>query len=564
MLTRITIRDLAIVAHLDLDLAAGFSSLTGETGAGKSILLNALGLALGEKADAGYIRTGASKAEVCIEFDLTSVPAARHWLDERDLLDPEHATSCIIRRVVMAEGRSRAYINSTVVTLPLLQGLGQLLVQIHGQHAHLQLLQAQEQRRLLDENLGLASQLASLAHIWKDWQQAEQDFQALSQQQATAHARSQFLAYQIEELEAAEVREQSYEALAQEHLRLANASRILDTGRQQMNLLYDHDSHSINAMLNQSLAAIRDMADFDPHLGESATLLEECAIQLKEAYLRLRDGVEQIEPDPARLVWLDEKLAQQHHLARKHQCHPEMLAATLDQLQSEAGSLTAMDSQLEQLAQSRQELAAKYHHLAAVISDIRSQGASELAQKITTLIRELGMDQGQFAIQVSQAEPPQCTSHGWDQIEFQVTANKGVPARSLQRVASGGELSRISLAIQVAATDSMKVPTLIYDEVDTGIGGRVAAMVGQKLRTLGEKGYQILCITHLAQVASMAHQHYLVEKRHDGSLTESCVYLLDEHARIEETARMIGGVHITEQTLAHAREMLQIPLTTTS
>lgn len=559
MLTRISIRDLAIVASLDLELAQGFSSLTGETGAGKSILLNALGLALGSKADPGFIRTGAAKAEISIEFDLEDVPLARNWLLEQDLDDAESGDHCVIRRVLLAEGRSRAYVNNTVVTLPLLQALGQMLLQIHGQHAHLQLLQPQEQRRLLDESLGLAPKIDALASTWKAWQQAEHQFQTLAAEKASAEARTQLLAYQIDELMAAEIREQVFDHLVQEHLRLANASQILEIGRQQMIRLYDDDHHSMNAMLNQSLQAIRGMAEFDSRLTESASLIEECSIQLKEAYKSLRDCVDSIEPDPLALSRLEEKLAQWHQLARKHHCRPEQLPETLASMQAEAALMLHADSRLEALDTQRKALAERYRTEAHAISIARAKGAEGLSRRITDLIRELGMEQGHFDIMISQADPPQPGAHGWDLIEFTVSANKGLPPRSLQRVASGGELSRISLAIQVAATDSMKVPTLIYDEVDTGIGGRVAAMVGQKLRELGAKGYQILCITHLAQVAAMAHQHYLVSKRHDGEVTESCVHLLSMEARIEETARMIGGVHITGQTLAHAREMLSIP-----
>ncbi|QSA98530.1 DNA repair protein RecN [Methylococcus sp. EFPC2] len=553
MLCNLTIKDLAVVASLDLNFEPGLTVLTGETGAGKSILLTALGLALGERADAGYIRPGANKAEINLAFDLADSGEARNWLSENDLLDEEE--TCFIRRVVSLDGRSKAYINNRPATLQSLQELASKLVEIHGQHAHLHLLQAGEQRRILDESSGNRALLERLAAVFENWRVVNSTLEAAARLAQEGAAREELLRYQIEEMEQHDIESLDYEALSEEQTLQANVGRILTSGQAQVELLYDDDSHSVNAQLSQAVHALDELAHLAPEFGEIRSLLDEAKIQVKEAALELRHRLDKLEADPQRLIWLDDTLGLLHRLARKHQVAPQSLREHLAGLREELDGIEHGSERVGELQSEASRLQAEYRQLAAELSARRAQGAERLQSRISAIVRELGMPQGELRIQVHALADDTPTPHGSDQIEFLVSANPGLPPRPLGKVASGGELSRISLAIQVAATDSKTTPTLIFDEVDTGIGGGVAEIVGQKLRTLGSDR-QVFCVTHLHQVAAQGHHHLLVEKISLDGHTQTGVRGLGPDQRKREIARMLGGVKITEQTLAHAAELL--------
>ncbi|NJD05497.1 MAG: DNA repair protein RecN [Methylococcaceae bacterium] len=553
MLTHLTIKDLAVVESLSLELERGLIVLTGETGAGKSILMNALGLALGDRADSGLIRPGADKAEINLEFDLDDAPEAAAWLADNELTD--EGGLCLVRRVVSQDGRSRAFINNRPATLQALQELASKLVEIHGQHAHLHLLQNQEQRRLLDESAGNGEALAELQSIYRDWRAASEELERLRKSAADGAAREELLRFQIDELEQHDIERLDYQELSEEQTLQANVGRILTTGQSQIELLYDDERHSVNASLHQAINGLEDIARLVPELAELPQQLREAQILVKDVTHELRRQLDRLEADPARLTWLDDTLGDFHRLARKHHTAPQELKAHLTGLRRELDGLEHSSETIAQLENRCEQLLQRYRAAATALSQRRETAAQTLQERITGLIRELGMPQGQFRVELSAepASPP--SAHGWDRIEFTVSANPGLPPRPLSKVASGGELSRLSLAIQVAATDSKSVATLVFDEVDTGIGGGVAEIVGQKLRTVAG-GRQVFCITHLHQVAAQGHHHLLVEKTADGGKTRTGVRRLEPDERIREIARMLGGVKITESTLTHAEELL--------
>ncbi len=551
MLTQISIRDLALVETLELNLEQGFSVLTGETGAGKSILLNALGFGLGGKADSGQIRPGAERAEVSLVFDVSDAVEARQWLEEHDLAE---ADDCLIRRVMTVEGRSRAYVNARQVTLTTLQTLGTFLVEIHGQHAHVRLLKPAEQRRLLDEAADNAALLSQADHLCQTYRKTQKELLALTTAARDRAAREELLRFQIEELEQAEIATLQYDRLVEEQALQANVGKIQETGQNQLDNLYEGEQHSIASRLSQAIHALAEITPLAPEFGECVQLLQEARVQVGEAASTLRRRLERLDADPARLDQLEQKLADLHQLARKHHVRPETLPAHWLQLQEELASLTHHAERSGRLEQALDTIRDDYVAVSRALSERRRQTGQTMAGRISSSIQQLGMPQGQFliAIETGDTEPNTC---GNDRIEFLVSANPGLPPRPLAKVASGGELSRISLAIQVTATDSRKIPTLIFDEVDTGVGGRVAEMVGQRLKTLSQ-GRQILCVTHLPQVAAQAHHHLLVQKSNVNGMTHSTVHRINPEERIDEMARMLGGVRITPQTLAHAREML--------
>lgn len=553
MLSAIHIRDLAIVDRLDLELAPGFTVLTGETGAGKSILLTALSLALGDRADPGRLRPGAGRIEVHLEFDLNDAPAARDWLAEQDLA--EDAGRVILRRVVSAEGRSKGYINGAPVPLQSLQVLGEQLLEIHGQHAHLGLLNAAVQRRMLDDYAGAQSLAAEVQEAYRSWHALDAELAAALADTHDRRAREELLRYQIDELEQAGVEQTALAELDEEHRRLAHVDRILAVGQAQLERLDEDEHHATTRQLHQAAHELAELAQYAPEFRALAELLESASIQVEEASQGLRRLLDAQEADPGRLEWIEQRLGLFHQLARKHQTRPEHLVEILPTLRTELERIEHGEAHIARLRALGSEAAQRYDELAATLSARRAEAASRLAQRITGMIRELGMPQGDFQIRVTTDSAAGPRPHGHDAIEFLVSANPGLPPRPLAKVASGGELSRISLAIKVATIDTRSTPTLIFDEVDTGIGGGVAEIVGNRLRTLGTRR-QVLCVTHLPQVAAQGNQHLLVEKRTDGVATTSSVYPLDAEERRHEIARMLGGVRITQQTLAHADEML--------
>jgi DNA repair protein RecN (Recombination protein N) len=552
MLLNLSIIDLAVVKALDLDLEKGMSVLTGETGAGKSILLTALGLALGDRADSGYVRPNSKRAEVNLEFDLIDAPDARQWLKDNELDDEQH---CLIRRIVNQDGRSKAYINNRPVTLQFLQELSEKLVEIHGQHAHLTLLNSDEQRRLLDAYAKNQPLLDQVNNCYKHWLLAHKELAGLIKASVDQSEREELLRYQLEELQQLDLANFSYAALSEEHGKLANLGQILSTGLAQVELLYEGDPQSVNQMLSHSVSELTHIALYAPELTDICNLLSEAQILTEEAALQLRRFLESQEADPQRMEQLENQIGVVQSLSRKHHVTPDELPDLVGKLETELDSLTHSGERIETLTAETAQLLAQYRQLAAQLSEQRRTTGQKLQQQISAMIKELGMPQGEFLVDISDLESDAPKLNGKDKIEFLVSANPGLPPKPLAKVASGGELSRISLAIQVTTSNDKTTPTLIFDEVDSGIGGGVAEIVGQKLRSLSHNR-QVMCVTHLPQVAAQAHHHLYVEKNNKTDITSSQVRLLHDEERVEEIARMLGGVTMTANTLAHAKEML--------
>jgi DNA repair protein RecN (Recombination protein N) len=549
MLTRLTIRNLVIVRELDLAFGAGMTALTGETGAGKSILIDALGLALGGKADAQLVRSGADKAEVSASFDIAPLATVGEWLEANDL---DADGECLLRRVVASGGRSRAYVNGSPVPLKLLAELGERLVDIHGQHAHQSLMRPAAQRDLLDAYAGLQITVAGVAAHYREWTALRAQRDTLAAAAADRANRLDYLQFQIDELETLPLAPDAIDEIDREHNRLSHAERLVSDSAGVLAVL-DESDPSLAQAVSRAAETIRALARYDTAIGEVAEMLD-AAIQIDEAASALRHYQDRLEPDPDRLAELDGQLAKLHDAARKHQCQPAELADLLQRLRDEAEELADADNRLDGLDAELAAAGDAYRDAAQRLSKARAKAAGALSRTVTDSMQTLGMKGGRFQVRC-EATPDSPAAHGLDRVAFDVSANPGQPPAPLAKVASGGELSRISLAIQVATAGCGAIPSLIFDEVDVGIGGATAEIVGQLLRRLGGE-LQVLCVTHLPQVAAQAHQQLRVHKLSDGKTTETRIDRLDAVARIDEIARMLGGVDITEQTRRHAEEMI--------
>ena len=552
MLVHLSVHNYAIVEHLDLELKRGMSVISGETGAGKSIMLDALGLTLGDRADSSVVRLGADKADILASFDLDDIPDARAWLAERDM---DSDGPCILRRVITAEGRSRGYINGTPCPQGDLKALGELLIDIHSQHEHQSLLKTDTHRRLLDEYSGSQELARQVQLAAQRWRQTRQTLERLSSSSDEMRARHQLLSYQLEELENLALGEHELEQLEQEHKNLANAEHLLGACRQVMELCSDSDAGNVLSALTSSLQRLTAFPSQPPALAEAINLLTSAQIQVEEAMGELNRFVDHFDADPERQQALEERLDIIYTLARKHRVQPADLPGLQQQLFEELESLNADDEALERLGDELAAYARHYQEKAGELSDSRQAAAERLASAVEVEIQRLGMPGGRFSVQLKPAGEGDFMPCGLEQVEFLVSANPGQPLRPLAKVASGGELSRISLAIQVITAQTSRVPTLVFDEVDVGIGGPTAEIVGQLLRRLGERG-QVLTVTHLPQVAAQGHHHLFVHKARGTDETRTAVAELDQAGRIEEIARMLGGVDLTEQSLAHARQMV--------
>ena len=551
-LTAIGIRNLAIASRVELDLDPGFTVLTGETGAGKSIIVDALALLAGDRAESGSIRHGADSAEINASFTLADNPDAQAWLADNALAED---SECIVRRVLRREKASRAFINGRPATVQMLRELGDRLVDIHGQHEHQSLLRRPVQRQVLDDYAGLGPQCSRLAELCDDHAALQARIDALESDGAERAARLDMLRYQLSELESADIRPGEYGELDQEQSRLAHASELTEGMQAVVHDLYEADDTNVSSRLAKHGALLEKLSRFEPGLRGPLELLSGALVQVDEAATGLQQLQVRVDLDPRRLDWVQQRLTTLHDLGRKHHCAPEELLALTERLQGELEALEGAGDDLEVLRGQAAEVRVQYDALAAQVSQQRVKAAGRLAQAVTQEMQGLGMQGGSFLVQVTQPEPALPTRHGLDHIEFHVSANPGQPAQALTRVASGGELSRISLAIQVITAAVGRVPTLVFDEVDVGIGGRVAEIVGQKLRDLG-RNRQVLCITHLPQVAAQGRQHLQVSKQGQKGVAVT-VDPLVAAARVQEIARMLGGVEVTEQTLAHAEDMLQ-------
>ncbi|MGH8371365.1 MAG: DNA repair protein RecN [Gammaproteobacteria bacterium] len=552
MLTHIAIRDFAIIDALELDLGAGMTVLTGETGAGKSILVDALGLVLGDRADAGVVRQGAERAELSAEFDLRDAPDTVHWLEQNELAaDGE----CILRRIIGADGRSRGQINGRSVPMQLLKELGEQLVDIHGQHEHQSLLRRDTQMQLLDAYGQHAALLGEVARLYSEWKTAHQSLAGLRAAAADRDARLEMLRYQVSELDALKLEPDEAATLDEEHTRLANGGRLAEGAQAALTSLYEDEEGSAYQLLNHAARELEKLAALDPRLGSVREILTNTEVQLSEASDALRHYLADMDMDPQRLQWVEDRLGVLHELARKHRIEPAELPQRLQELSEELKQLERAEITLQELEARLKSLRDAYQRAAAALHAQRVKTAADLGKKVTTVMQELGMPGGKFAVEVDASDAERFTPTGIDHIEFMVSANKGQALKPLAKVASGGELSRISLAIQVIAAQATAISSMVFDEVDAGIGGGVAEIVGRRLRALGETR-QVLCVTHLPQVASQAHQHLRVSKETEAKTTVTRIEALNQKLQIEELARMLGGLEITETTRKHAREML--------
>ncbi len=551
MLTALHIRDFAIIDELEVELHGGMTALTGETGAGKSILLDALGLLLGGRADAGAVRHGAERADLWASFETGALDRVRDWLREQSLdMDGE----CQLRRVIAREGRSRAYINGTPVPLQQLRELGAQLVDIHGQHEHQSLMKRDLQRRLLDRHGGHQATLARLDALYRDWKQVQADIDAIIGAGNNRDSRLEFLRFQLQELDDLAPQAGEAETLHAELARLANAGQLLETCASHRERLYEAD-HSAHGLLGQAIADLEPLTAIDPALREASELFNNALIQLEEGVELLRDYRDRVELDPRRQHEVEQRIDALHRVAAKHRVEPEELPGFHQRLGDELAQLEQADQRLDALERQRQALEDDYRKTADKLHRQRVKTARQLSKQVSEAMQTLGMRGGVMEIDISRDTTDTPSPLGDDRVEFRVSANPGQPPAPLARVASGGELSRISLAIQVIASEASDIPTLIFDEVDSGVGGAVADTVGQQLKALGAHR-QVLCVTHLPQVASQAHQHLQVAKLTGEQSTRTRIRALDAEERVEEIARMLGGQKITQATLAHARDML--------
>ncbi len=554
MLSQLHIRNFAIVTQLDLDFKAGLSVLTGETGTGKSILIDALGLVLGDRADSDMVRHGSARAEICATFELRDAEQAASWLQANELDDDSHNGECQLRRTITREGRSKAYINGRPTTLQMMRELGEQLVDIHGQHEHQSLVKRDEQRRLLDHYADHKSLTHEVATTFRQWQKISHEFETLNEAARSRDQQMTLLSHQNAELRALNLTTSSLQKLEDEHKRLANAGRLISTYQSALTTL-DDDDHAIAAKLQQISAQLQPLQDSDKQLTTVIEMIDGAAIQIGEATHELRQQLDTLALDPQRLNEVDQQLSDIHDAARKHRVRPQELPDHYQTLCDELTSLGNADATLDQLEKEIEVKAVQYQKLASKLRKGRRSAAKKLNKLVSENMHKLGMPGGELEITVIPREDDKFTVHGTEQIEFLVKTNPNQMAKALSKVASGGELSRISLAIQVITSQQGGIPTLIFDEVDVGIGGRVAEIVGQKLRELGTSR-QVLCVTHLPQVAALGHHHLQVQKQLSARHVETQVQALDETARNEEIARMLGGIEITEQTRAHANEMI--------
>ncbi len=554
MLTSLQVRNFAIIDELALDFEDGLTVMTGETGAGKSIMIDALGLVLGGRADKQAVTNKNERCEISASFDLSALPAAQSWLEAQALDDPSEPQACVIRRSISADGRSRAFINSQNVALQALRTLGGQLVEIHGQHAHQSLSDSATQRGLIDHFGKLQNQQAKVRQAFTNYDDVRQRYQSLKESATLKDDRLEFLRFQLRELQQVSDYAERHEQLVIERDKLAHSERLSSAAHGALNASYEADSNA-QSLLAQALEHIDGVSEIAPELDNAAQLLREAEVNLAEAVEEIRRFQTDLVDDPERREQLEDILAGLKSASRKHHVEIRQLPDHLARIEAEIEQLAEADTQLAELAEKQSETLIQFKKLALSLHKARVKAARTFSDEVSQAMQLLGMEGGRFGVQVEHL-PDRIAATGADQLSFQVSANKGMELQALSKVASGGELSRISLAIQVIAADLADVPCLVFDEIDSGVGGGVAEIVGKRLRELGNKR-QVLCVTHLPQVASQGHQHFRVSKVADKKTTRTRMRELNPELRVEEIARMLGGVKITEKTLAHAREMLQ-------
>ena len=555
MLVNLSIKNFAVVKQLSVNLESGMTAITGETGAGKSIAIDALSLCLGERADAGAVRKDAPKAEIVAHFNLKGHKAALAWLDEQELLD-EDDDSCFVRRVISREGRSKAFINGTPVSLQQLKQFGQYLIAIHGQNTHLQLLKDDYQRKLVDQYAAHPALLSAVSDNYRLWKQKQSELKSLETQAQQRADRQQLLAYQVQELDEFAIEDGEFTELEIEHRRLSNGQTLLEQAQTSFYNLYENDEGNALSIIQNGLDRLSELEEHDSALTPIIALLNEASIQVEEAARELRSYCDDLEIDPLRLQQVESRYSKAMELARKHTVMPEELFGHHQALAAEFAGLEQDENRLEDLQHEVVEAKDAYRQACEALSASRQVASVKLAEAIQGQIRQMNMPHAVIDIAVDYQEDKTPVASGLDDVTFLVSTNPGQPADKLEKVVSGGELSRIGLAIQVLTSDKHATPTMIFDEVDTGISGPTAAIVGGLLRRLG-KVSQVMCVTHLPQVAAQAHNQLFVTKFSDGNTTETQMLPLTKQDRIDELARLLAGDKVTESALANARELLE-------
>ena len=556
MLTQLTINNFAIVRQLEIELAKGMSVITGETGAGKSIAIDALGLCLGQRIETSMVREGQERAEICATFFIEPTNPAYQWLQEQELQDPDNPSDCILRRVINADGRSKAFINSTPVSASQLKEIGQYLIHINGQHASQLLLKNDYQLQLVDTFAHHHDLLAQMREDYRTWKNLQTQVKTFQQKVAENEAKKQLLQYQVEELDEFALRPNEYLELEEDQRRLSNSEQLTQLSQSALQLLSENETVSIDSMLYRATQYIDELSELDPRYASVQTMLNDALIQVQEATSEVQHLASHIEQDPMLLQEIEQRLGQALQLARKHNVKPEELVEWHQKLKAELTALLDFSESEEHLILEEKAAFEKMQHTAKQLHESRCQAAGKLAQQVTHSIKGLAMENAEFFIEVN-SDLTKVTANGADNIVFTLRSNLGQQAQPLTKVASGGELSRISLAIQVLTSDQSAIPTLIFDEVDVGISGKTASVVGKLLRQLGDK-CQVLCVTHLPQVACYGHHQFNVEKFTVDDKTETKMTALSQEERVPALARLLGGSEITELALANAQEMLDL------
>ena len=556
MLTQLTINNFAIVRQLEIELAKGMSVITGETGAGKSIAIDALGLCLGQRIETSMVREGQERAEICATFFIEPTNPAYQWLQEQELQDPDNPSDCILRRVINADGRSKAFINSTPVSASQLKEIGQYLIHINGQHASQLLLKNDYQLQLVDTFAHHNDLLAQMREDYRAWKNLQTQVKNFQQKVAENEAKKQLLQYQVEELDEFALRPNEYLELEEDQRRLSNSEQLTQLSQSALQLLSENETVSIDSMLYRATQYIDELSELDPRYASVQTMLNDALIQVQEATSEVQHLASHIEQDPMLLQEIEQRLGQALQLARKHNVKPEELVEWHQKLKAELTALLDFSESEERLILEEKAAFKKMQHTAKQLHKSRSQAAGKLAQQVTHSIKGLAMENAEFFIEVN-SDLTKVAANGADNIVFTLRSNLGQQAQPLAKVASGGELSRISLAIQVLTSDQSAIPTLIFDEVDVGISGKTASVVGKLLRQLGNK-CQVLCVTHLPQVACHGHHQFNVEKFTVDDKTETKMTALSQEERVPALARLLGGSEITDLALANAQEMLDL------
>lgn len=555
MLTQLTINNFAIVRQLEIELAKGMSVITGETGAGKSIAIDALGLCLGQRVESSMVRDGQERAEICASFYIEPHNPAFQWLQEQELQDPDNPSDCILRRLINADGRSKAFINSTPVSAAQLKEIGQYLIHINGQHASQLLLKNDYQLQLVDSFAQHSDLLNQMREDYRAWKNLQTQVKTFRQKVTENEAKKQLLQYQVEELDEFNLRPNEYLELEEDQRRLSNSEQLTQLSQSALQILSENETVNVDTMLYRATQYINELVELDPHYAGAQALLNDALIQVQEATNEIQNLSSGIEQDPMLLQEIEQRMGQALQLAKKHNVKPQDLVECHHKLKAELATLVDFSESEETLIAQEKVAFTQMLATATALSASRKKAADKLAQQVTKYIKQLAMENAEFYIEVD-ADNDNVSANGVDAVLFTLRSNLGQPAQPLAKVASGGELSRISLAIQVLTSDQSAIPTLIFDEVDVGISGSTASVVGKLLRQLGDK-CQVLCVTHLPQVACCGHNQFNVEKFIIDKKTETKMTALSQEERVPALARLLGGSQITELALANAREMLE-------